>query len=42
MGYPDIAGLFIMENPAKIDSLGGTPISGNLHICQYTQSEIDI
>ena len=24
--------LFIMENPIKMDDLGGTPISGNLHM----------
>ena len=34
MGVPK-NGRFIMEIPIKMDDLGGTPISGNLHLYVY-------
>ena len=32
MGVTTQNRLFLMENTTKMDDLGGTPISGNLHI----------
>ena len=30
-GYPNSWMVYFMENPIKVDDLGGTPILGNLH-----------